>query len=173
MSYDSAEDTIAHINRVQELLKGVESRLAIRGSIHDYSKLHEPEKSKFDELTPRLKELTYNSPEYKESLRELGTALSHHYKMNRHHPEHFCLGTELDENGDLQYFVHEEMLATGHGIYSMNLIDIIEMLMDWKAASERHENGDIRKSIEVNAKRFGYSDELKTLMLNTADEMGW
>ena len=46
-------------------------------------------------------------------------------------------------------------------------LDILEMLCDWKAATLRHKDGDIRKSIEINQKRFGYSDELKRIFLNT------
>ena len=51
----------------------------------------------------------------------------------------------------------------------MNLIDLIEMLCDWKSASLRHNDGDVLKSIKINQKRFGYSDELKTILLNTID----
>lgn len=173
MSYDSTEDTKAHINRVRELIATFGGFMANRANAHDYSKLQEPEKSAFDRLTPRLKGLTYGSDEYKASLAELGVALGHHYAMNSHHPEHHCLSTYLDEFGETQYEVHKEVLSTGHGIYSMNLLDIVEMLMDWKAATERHENGDIMKSIEMNAERFGYSDELKTIMLNTAKAFNW
>ena len=51
----------------------------------------------------------------------------------------------------------------------MNLIDVLEMICDWKASSEHHENGDIYKSIEINQKRFGYSDDLKSILKNTVD----
>ena len=54
-------------------------------------------------------------------------------------------------------------------VSQMNLIDIVEMLCDWKAATLRHADGDIRKSIEINQKRFGYSDELKQLLINTIE----
>ena len=50
----------------------------------------------------------------------------------------------------------------------MNLIDLLEMICDWKASSERHADGDIFKSIEINQKRFGYSDDLKNILMNTA-----
>ena len=49
----------------------------------------------------------------------------------------------------------------------MNLIDIIEMLCDWLAATERHQDGDIYKSIELNQKRFNYNNELKIVLINT------
>lgn len=51
----------------------------------------------------------------------------------------------------------------------MTLIDLLEMLCDWKASSERHTDGDIYRSIEINQSRFGYSDELKTILKNTID----
>lgn len=44
---------------------------------------------------------------------------------------------------------------------------ICEMIADWMAACKRHADGDIMKSIEINQKRFGYSDELKEILINT------
>jgi hypothetical protein len=43
------------------------------------------------------------------------------------------------------------------------------MICDWKASSERHEDGDVYKSIEINQDRFGYSDDLKLVLKNTVD----
>ncbi len=54
-------------------------------------------------------------------------------------------------------------------VNDMNLLDILEMLCDWKAASERHNDGNIRKSIEINANRFGLSPQLVRILENTAD----
>jgi hypothetical protein len=51
----------------------------------------------------------------------------------------------------------------------MNLIDLVEMLCDWKAASERHNDGNIKKSIEINTARFGLSWQLAKILENTAD----
>ena len=50
----------------------------------------------------------------------------------------------------------------------MTLVDIVEMLCDWKAASLRHNDGNLLKSIEINANRFGYDDQLKQILINTA-----
>ena len=87
----------------------------------------------------------YGSEEYKESLAGLKPALDHHYAHSRHHPEHFS-----------------------KGINDMNLVDIMEMLCDWKAAGERQRDGNLLKSIELNAQRFGYDDQLKQIFINTA-----
>jgi hypothetical protein len=50
-------------------------------------------------------------------------------------------------------------------------VDLVEMLMDWWAATKRHADGDIMESIEINQKRFGYSDELKSIFINTVKEL--
>ena len=146
--YDSRMDTVEHINTVRRFMARVQDKLVHRMIAHDYSKLVTPEKEIFDEFTPKLKSSTYGSDEYKSFLEAMKPALDNHYKFNSHHPEHF-------ENG----------------IKEMTLLDIIEMLVDWKAATLRHADGDIFKSIEINQKRFGYSDELKSIFLNTAKEL--
>jgi len=43
----------------------------------------------------------------------------------------------------------------------MQEIDKLEMIADWQAAVSRHKDGNILKSIEINQKRFGYSDKDK------------
>lgn len=150
MPYDSRPDTLLHIRRVQSLLAEMQSSLAQRAIVHDTSKLESPEVEVFDRVTPELRTLTYGSDEYKSSLDRMGVALSHHYAENSHHPEHFV-----------------------DGIRGMSLLDIVEMLADWKAATERHVDGDIHKSIDMNADRFGYSDDLKAIFHNTVAELGW
>lgn len=137
-------ETLKHIDKVGNFINDIAYELEMRAITHDDSKLKYPELEVFAEYTPKLKDSTYGSDEYKEYLIGMGKALEHHYQNNRHHPEHF-------ENG----------------IKDMDLIDIIEMLCDWKAATLRHDNGDIRRSIEINQERFGYSDELKQIFLNT------
>jgi len=147
-NYDSTADTLTHIRNVQGKLNAVAIELTIRGEEHDESKLLPPEKAIFDEYTPKLKNSTYGSDEYKEFLSGMGEALKHHYENNRHHPEHFL-----------------------NGINGMTLIDLIEMFCDWKCASERHADGDIYKSIEINSKRFNLDEQLKKILINTAEQL--
>jgi hypothetical protein len=54
----------------------------------------------------------------------------------------------------------------------MTLVDLIEMFCDWCAATERHEDGDIGRSIDVNMKRFGYGETLASIFVNTAQLYG-
>ena len=138
-------DTIKHIEKVRYYIRIMTDKLTTRGVNHDRTKLESPEVELFTEYTPRLASTQYGSEEYKESLAGLKPALDHHYANSRHHPEHF-----------------------NKGIADMNLVDIVEMLCDWKAASERQRDGNLLKSIEQKAQRFDYDDQLKQIFLNTA-----
>jgi len=140
--------TRKHMQQVSKYINLLSCELLKRAIKHDSSKLEEPEASLFEKLTPKLKDSTYGSEDYNKLLEELKPALDHHYANNRHHPEY-----------------HKE------GIRGMTLIDLVEFISDCKAASERHSNGDIFKSIEINQKRFGYSDELKQIFINTINEL--
>jgi uncharacterized protein DUF5662 len=151
MNYDSTIDTALHIARVRDLLGRCTIILLERGVSHDASKLAEPEKLIFDAVGNRLASITYDGEEYKHSLADLKTALDHHYAHNTHHPEHYP-----------------------NGVNGMSLFDLTEMLMDWKAASERHPGGmNIVRSIEISSERFSVGEQLKKILLNTAREIGW
>ena len=44
-----------------------------------------------------------------------------------------------------------------NGVAGMDILDLVEMLCDWKAASERTKDGDFQKSIEIGeASLFAY-----------------
>jgi len=150
MNYDSKADTLLHIKRVAQLLTEASSELIKRANVHDNSKLESPEKELFDEYTPKLKDCTYGSDEYKNYLKELKVALDHHYANNSHHPEHYK-----------------------NGVNGFDLFDLIEMFFDWKAAGERHADGNIYKSIELNKERFKLSDQVVDVFTNTAKNLGW
>lgn len=49
----------------------------------------------------------------------------------------------------------------------MNLFDLLEMLIDWVAACQHHNDGDINKSLEINKERFGISEQLLGILENT------
>jgi Family of unknown function (DUF5662) len=143
---DCIKDTKEHIAQVREFMIMFANELLTRALVHDQSKLESPEVEIFTEYTPKLKHSTYGSEEYKGFLKGMGVALEHHYKNNSHHPEHYK-----------------------NGIRDMDLVDIVEMVCDWKAATMRHANGDIKKSIELNKVRFNYSDDLEEIFKNTVN----
>lgn len=150
LEYDSTIDTCLHIERVRIYLREYMADLSLRAANHDRSKLGSPEKEYFDKYTPRLAKLTYGTPEYTQNIQDLKPALEHHYKVNDHHPQ-----------------FHE------NGINGMNLLSLVEMFADWKAAGERGKDGNIYKSIEINAERYGISKQLKQILINTAKYLGY
>lgn len=161
--YDSRPDTHEHIGKVRTYLSRFVTKLLARADAHDASKLEPPELEVFNEFTPLLQTLDYGSDEYKAALAGMSEGLEHHFALNPHHPEH-----------------HEK------GVRGMTLVDVVEMLCDWKAASERVRRptpaaagrpdapayGDsFLESIRLNQKRWGFSDELADILTNTAIEM--
>jgi len=148
--YDSTADTLRHIERVRELLDQVTMAVAVRAREHDASKLEPPEKPAFDEFTPLLSAITYGSAGYRAHLAAMKPALDHHYAANRHHPEY-----------------HR------HGVTTMTLVDLIEMLADWKASTAKHADGSLCESLRSNAARFNIPDGLMRVLWETARAFGW
>jgi hypothetical protein len=140
--------TLEHISKVRGLLQRAAIELLKRGEFHDQSKLEPPEREVFAEYSPRLRGVTFGSPQYFDYLHEMNSALEHHYRFNRHHPQFF-------ENG----------------VEGMNLIDVLEMLLDWLASTKRHNDGDIMNSITVNSERFGISPQLAQIFRNTVRDL--
>jgi hypothetical protein len=143
---ESKLDTIKHIEKVRKYIKLFTDALTQRGIDHDKSKLESPEAEEFASVNDKLAKLTYGSEDYNKCIKEeLKVALDAHYAKNRHHPEHFP-----------------------NGIDDMNLVDILEMFADWKASSERQDNGNLLATIKENANRFNIDDQLKHIFINTA-----
>ena len=141
--YESLQE---HKDLVSECFSDLIKIIKKRSENHDKSKLEAPEFEMFSKWTPILSKLTYGSDDYKKSLENLKPALDHHYASNRHHPEHFK-----------------------NGIQDMNLVDVIEMFIDWYCSSKRQHNGNIRHSIEFNKSRFGFSDDVTNISINTIE----
>lgn len=137
-------ETLDHIRKVEENIYKMIHLLLDRARDHDKSKLESPELEVFTAHTHKLKTLVYGSKEYEDNLVAIKPALDHHYAKNRHHAQH-----------------HR------NGINDMNLIDICEMLADWKASTERNANGNILTSLEINAKKFGIDAQLLSILRNT------
>lgn len=145
--YDSRADTLKHIENVRSKIMKVVNDLIGRAFCHDASKLEPPEKEYYDRHTQGLRVLEYGSSAYKEVMKKMQPGIDHHFSHNRHHPEFFA-----------------------DGINGMNLVDLVELMCDWKAAGERHSEKptDIFKSIDINAERFKIDPQLVQIMKNTA-----
>lgn len=112
------------------------AKLIWRSIVHDLSKYGWTETKHFARTAHKLKRTTYGTKEYYYLLEEIKPAIQHHYKRNRHHPEHWSSGIE-----------------------DMSALDEIEMICDWAAACKKHKDGNPAHSAAINAKRFGYGFE--------------
>lgn len=151
-----------------------------------------------------LSGMAYGSEEYRACLRAEKPAIEHHYKANSHHPEYYpkrdggMLAVMLRETARVQKeqaglaALHTDEAAAAaelvktadfisatadhleSEVNGMSLFDVLEMLMDWKAATERMKNGgDIHASLVHNTGRFKLSPQLVNIMQNTINEMQW
>lgn len=138
--------TMRHIETVRNYLNMVIREFLARQELHDQTKLEEPEAQYLEEYTEKLRGITYGSEEYKKQMAAMQPGIDHHYKYNSHHPEHYP-----------------------EGINGMNLFDLMEMICDWKAATLRHNDGDIRRSLEINKQRYNIDAQLFKILENTVD----
>jgi len=189
--YKTIVETKEHIDNVRRYMLKIAQNLISRAMAHDSSKLEDPELETFIKYTPKLADTTYGSDEYNGYLKEMKVALDHHYKLSRHHPEHFgsyyeCENCgqnyydDLPENNicDLMIENHHRMvkckgnLIRKSNIDNMTLTDLIEMICDWKAATLRHTDGDINVSLTKCKDKFNIAPQLLHILENTVKAEG-
>lgn len=145
------EEIENHILDVRTFIEQIRFSLFLRGRDHDESKLQEPEFTLYEKLSENIKaiedEFGYGSHQYEKYIRDNQDAFYLHFKKNRHHPEYHP-----------------------NGIDDMNLVDIIELFCDWKAAASKRGKP---VNLDANQKRFGVSDQLIRIFENTLRDFGW
>lgn len=120
--------------------------LIIRAEEHDQTKFSEEEFPGLVAAMEEIKMYPYGTPEYEEMRKKHAKPFAEHYAKNRHHPEHFPNGVE-----------------------DMTLVDLLEMLCDWKSASMRQEHGgSIENSIKIATEKYNLSPQLVKILDNTA-----
>lgn len=143
--------TIDHIGRVRENMRQIINRLMQQSERHDASKMIEPERSGYAALHNDMLTVAYGTPEYAAVVEKHKPTVAHHYMCNSHHPE--C---------------YEK------GVREMDMFDILEMLADWKAASERPTSKtSFSDGFMHNRDRFNIPDDLFQMMIYTVEALGW
>jgi len=143
--YDEALSN--HRMKVEEYIYCISTNLLMRGMCHDSSKYKEPEYSAFLKAT-NMRDCEYDSEEYRKRLASLANARSYHYLVNSHHPQHYR-----------------------NGVNGMDLMDVIEMLCDWKASVCRNRNEGFAMCLKLNIKRFKIDEQLGEILTNTAERL--
>lgn len=141
---------MSHRLRVVKYMARLLGDLMERSAVHDESKMTPEEFEVYANHIDDFDKFQFGTPEYNALKEELKPATMHHFSRNRHHPEYFETG-----------------------INEMNLADIVEMLCDWKAATQNAGgNGDLMKSISILSEKYGISPQLKQILINTAKDFG-
>ena len=121
-----------------------------RGLKHDLSKFGPDEFNAFSKTAYKLRYIKYGTPEYKELQKEVDNyAKLHHWENNSHHPNYYKLG-----------------------IKEMTLLDQLEMLVDWRAATYYNPEGDMFNSFKLNKERFKYDNLTDQIYRKDSKEIG-
>jgi hypothetical protein len=126
----------AHRNIVLMYMQALSRAIEQRGVHHDLSKLFLDEFEGFVRINRAAREYPYGSEGYRASMdAEKGEegCITRHYSRNPHHPEFHS------------------------SIEEMGFIDIIEMVVDWKAASATYGKMTLRESIPHHRERFEFT----------------
>ena len=126
---------LRHVGIVRRNIKHFSQVLDRRAEIHDISKLSLEEFRGFVEVNQIARQYPFGSKEYKESLKD-NNVINLHFSRNSHHPEFYP-----------------------NGIDDMSLLDIIEMVCDWKAASETYGQTSFTDALAIQADRFKINKE--------------
>lgn len=146
----SAFQTVQNINKhrknVKDKIEFFIKKLQDRANNHDISKLKQPE---IEWLIQMDKESSfpYGSPQYYEKMKKWEKFFEHHYKENRHHPNHFA-----------------------DGIQGFNIVDLVEFIADITSYLENMHPGDAIRIIDEQKERFGFDDQIAQILKNTLFE---
>ena len=149
-AFDTLLETLRHQSDVRAALSEMRADLDRRGFLHDRTKLEELEFWTFTRTRPKFREAEYGSEEYRQCTEEARPAVEHHYAHNRHHVA-----------------FHED------GFAGMNLLDILEMLADWKAAAVRSPGLGLRDSLPRAYEKYGIPENMQRHIEATLEYLGW
>lgn len=145
---ETAKNTIRSIRKhkksVKRRLQFIARELLKRAESHDDSKLQYPELGWLITMDKEGK-VPYGSPEYFEKQKRWKCFFDHHYSLNPHHPDHFSV----------------------EGTNGMSIIDIVEMVCDVISYFDDLPTEKAFEIIKEQKGRFGFSDELANIMVNT------
>lgn len=150
VEFEVLTDVLMHIYEVAENLAQIRHDLELRGMAHDRTKLDDPEFSAFVQTRPKFKKADYGSQEYQKCVEIIRPAINHHYQNNRHHTAYHA-----------------------NGFDDMNLIDILEMLADWKAANRRNPNLSFVESLPIAFQKYHIPENMQKHIIATLKYLKW
>lgn len=139
---------IRHRDSVRLNVKLLTDELSTRALAHDLSKLAVDEVEGFARINSAAREHAYGSAEYKASMdseKGPGGCIALHFSRNSHHPEFHASPR------------------------SMGFLDIIEMVLDWKAAADTYGKQSLREGMVHHRARFDFAPEQWWLIESIVD----
>ena len=143
MPSEYVKDLVDHKQRVAGYMQLLANDLFWRSARHDNSKFSDEEFEAYEEAFPELQKYAYGTPEFKAALEKIRPAVEHHYHENDHHPEYH-----------------------NNGVNDMTLVQLMEMLCDWLAASERSQVSFAR-FLEGAKGKYGIDEQLFAIICQT------
>ncbi len=150
MEFKVLTDTLRHISEVAENLSDMIHDLEKRSISHDRSKLEEFEFDIMTEKLPIFRKANRESKEYKKSVTAIRAFLDHHYDYNRHHPQ-----------------FHK------NGFADMNLLDILEMIADWKAINKNNSDLSFKESLPETFEMYNIPKNMQKHIIATLEYLDW
>ena len=135
---------LGHRYDVGKSLSVLIKALIDRASEHDLDKFHPEVVDKHCEMFEDFQKTKpdYGTPGYDEVKDRFEDIIKRHYQASRHHPEHF-----------------------ERGIDGMNLVDMMEMVCDWVAATPKDQ--DVFDAVGLNCSKYGIDEQLMVLIVRT------
>jgi hypothetical protein len=151
--FEADASIVSHRADVRANIDVFRDELGERAHKHDMSKFGDEEFYALADILKMVKrdgKVDFGTPEYerRKALIEPMTRAHYAHPDNKHHPEHFA-----------------------DGVSAMDLIDLVEMFCDWKAAGEAR-NASGKMSLEGAMTKYHFSSQLKDIFRNTARNLG-
>ena len=141
---------VLHKQSVKVGIQRIIDELADRAEKHDDDKFETEVFDSFYNALDKFINTKFGERNWELAMDEIGDSLFKHYSASPHHAQHY-------ENG----------------INGTNLLDLIEMMVDWKSASNSYGDSSFEESLRVQKKRFGIDDQLYGILTNTAIKLGY
>lgn len=122
---------LRHQAVVAAYMRRVAHALLEAADIHDLSKFAPDEFPGFVYFSSIARMHAFGSPAYNKAMSDNNGVIELHYSRNSHHPEH-----------------HER------GVKDMGLVDLVEMVADWQAASDVYGKTPFEDGLEILRERF-------------------
>jgi len=152
-------------NRKDNCLENLEWATESENLKHAYDEGQRISNAKYVVICEELDLLTIGTPKMEESLKAKGYANASSASIFN------CINGSSETHLGFNFISYPiAEFYEPNKLEHMNLVDLIELLADWKAASERNKNGCIYNSIEINSYRYNICPQVRKILENTVRE---